>query len=265
MKLIERVIEQRLRSYLEDIGFINKYQSGFRQNKSTDDHLFRLSQSIMEIVNRGEHVVAAFLDVEKAFDNVWHNGLRHKIFMLDLPIKMTRWLSDFLVGRIIQVNVNGFLSDKISPFTGVPQGSVLSPLLFLIYVNDLPKLHHRQNSKSQFADDTDLWVASKNVQFAAKLLRKDLRKLVEWCTKWKIKLNPEKTKVIMLSTSPLARNSEPILKPYDERLKIYPQVKFLGITFDSKFTFQKHFEKISGCCNTRYHRIILLVNSGVLR
>ena len=66
MKLFERVIEQRLRSYLEDIGFINKYQSGFRQNKSIDDHLFRLSQSVMESLNRGKHVVAAFLDVEKA-------------------------------------------------------------------------------------------------------------------------------------------------------------------------------------------------------
>ena len=90
MKLFEWVIEQRLRSYLEDIGFINKYQSGFRQYKSTVGHLFRLSQSVMERFNRGEHVVAAFLDVEKAFDNVWHNGLRYKIFVLDLPTKMTR-------------------------------------------------------------------------------------------------------------------------------------------------------------------------------
>ena len=65
MKLFEQVIEERLRSYLEDIGFINKYQSGFRQNKSTDDHLFRLSQSVMESFSRREHVVAAFLDVEK--------------------------------------------------------------------------------------------------------------------------------------------------------------------------------------------------------
>ena len=191
MKLFEWVIEQRLRSYLEDIGFINKYQSGFRQNKFTDDHLFWLFQSVIESFNRGEHVVAAFIDVEKAFDNVWHNGLRYKIFMLDLPTKMTCWLFDFLVGRVIHVNVNGFLSDKISPIAGVPQGSVLSPLLFLIYVNDLPKLHNRQNSKSQFADDTALWAASKNVQFTAKLLQKDLRKLAKWCVKWRIKLNPE--------------------------------------------------------------------------
>ena len=112
MKIFERVIEQRLHSYLEDIGFINKHQSGFRQNKSTDDHLFRLSQSVMESFNRGEHVVAAFLDVEKAFDNVWHNGLRYKILMLDISTEKTRWLSGYLVGRVIQVNVNGFLPTK---------------------------------------------------------------------------------------------------------------------------------------------------------
>ena len=89
---------------------------------------------------------------------------------------------------------------------------------------------------------------------------KDLRKLAKWCAKWRIKLNPEKTKVIIFSRSSLARNSEPILKLYGERLKIYPQVKFPGITFDSKFTFQKHFGEILGRCNTRYHRITLLVN-----
>ena len=114
MKLFERVIEQRLRSHFGKIGFLNKHQSGFRRAKSTDDHPFRLSQSIMESFNRGEHVVAAFLDVQKAFDNVWHNGVRYKIFQLDLPTKITRWLSDFLVGRVIQVNVNGFLSIQIN-------------------------------------------------------------------------------------------------------------------------------------------------------
>ena len=95
MKLFEQVIEQKLSSNLEDIGFINKYQSGFRQAKSTDYHLFRLSQSVMESFNRRENVMAAFLDVEKL---VRHNRLSYKIFMLDLPFKMTCWLSDFLAG-----------------------------------------------------------------------------------------------------------------------------------------------------------------------
>ena len=260
MKLFKRVIEQRLRSHLEHIGFINKHQSGFRRAKSTDDHLFRLSQSIMESFNRGEHVIAAFLDVEKAFDNVWHNGLRYKIFQLDLPTKMTHWLSDFLVGRLIQVNVNNFFSNQINPKADVPQGSVLSPLLFLIYVNDLPAPHHKQNSLSQFADDTAQWAFSVNVRFAAKLLQQDLLKLAMWCAKWRIKLNPEKTKVIIFSRSILARKTELNLKLYGETLKICPQVKFLGIIFYSQLNFKKHFEDILDCCNTRYYRLRLLAN-----
>ena len=96
--------------------------------------------------------------------------------------------------------------------------------------------------------------------FAAQLLQKDLRKLAKWCAKWSIKLNPEKTKVIIFSRSYLTGKPEPTLKLYGERLKIYPQVKFLGITFHSKFTFKKHFEDIMGCCNARYHRIRLLAN-----
>ena len=174
MKLFERVIEQRMRSHLEQIGFINKHQSGFRRAKSTDYHLFRLSQSIMESFNRGAHAVATVHDVKKAFDNVWQNGFRYKIFQLDIPTKMTHWLSDFLVGRVIQVNAKGFLSNQINPKAGVPQSSVLSPLLFLIYVNDLPAPHHKQNSLSQFADNTVQWAFSLNVRFAAKLLQQDL-------------------------------------------------------------------------------------------
>ena len=175
--------------------------------------------------------------LKKAFHNVWHNGLRLNIFQLDLPTKMTRWLSDFLVGRLIQVNVNNFFYSQINPKAGVPQGSVLSPLLFLIYVNDLPTPHHKQNSLSQFADGTAQWAFSRNVRIAAKLLQQDLLKLAMWCAKWRSKLNPVKTKVIIFSRSILTRKTELNLKLYGETLKIYPQVKFLGITFDSQLTF----------------------------
>ena len=115
MKLFERVIEKRLRKHPEDNGYFSKYQSGFRKSKSTNDHLFLLSQTIMESFSQGEHVIVAFLDVEKAFSNVWHNGLRYKIYQLDLPTKLCRWLSDFLVGRVIQVKIEGLLSQTFIP------------------------------------------------------------------------------------------------------------------------------------------------------
>ena len=129
-----------------------------------------------------------------------------------------------------------------------------------MFIHDLPPPHHKQNSLSQFADDTAQWAFSLNVKFAANLLQQDLLKLATWCAKWRIKLNPEKTKVIIFSRSLLARKAELNLTLYGETLKIYPRVKFLDITFDSKLTFQPHFEDILERCNNRYHRLRLLAN-----
>ena len=103
-------------------------------------------------------------------------------------------------------------------------------------------------------------VFSLNIHIAAKHSQQDLLKLAMWCAKWRIKLNPVKTKVIIFSRSILARKTELNLKLYGDTLKIYPQVKFLGITFDSQLNFKKHFEDILVRCNTRYHRLRLPVN-----
>ena len=115
MKLFERVIEKRIRKHLEDNGFFGKYQSGFRKFKSTNDHHFRLCQTIMKSFNRGEHVIAAFLDVEKAFDDIWHNGLRHKFYELDLPTKLCRWLSDFYIGESYRIKLKVSFLQKFTP------------------------------------------------------------------------------------------------------------------------------------------------------
>ena len=118
----------------------------------------------------------------------------------------------------------------------------------------------KQNSLSQFVDHTAQWAFSLNVRFAAKFLQQDILNLAMWCAKWRIKLNPEKTKVIIFSRSILARKTESSLKLYGETLKVYPQVKFQGITFDSQLNFKKHFEDMLDRCNARYHRLRLLAS-----
>ena len=153
-----------------------------------------------------------------------------------------------------------FLTVQVNPKAGVPQGSVLSPLLFSELRQRSFNSAHKQNSLSQFADDTAQWAFSLNVRFAAQFLQQDLLNLAVWCAKWRIKLNREKTKVIIFSRSILARKTEPNLKLYGATLKVYPQVKFLGITFDSQFTFKKHFEDILDLCNTKHHRLRILAN-----
>ena len=258
MKLFERVIEKCPRKHLEDNGFFSK--SGFRESKSTNDHLFRLSQTIMKSFNGGERAIAAFLDVEKAFDNVWNNGLRYKIYQLDLPSKLCRWLSDFLVGRVTQAKIEGFLSPKVYPKAGLLQGVNLSPLLFLIYVNDIPNPSHHQTNKSQFADDADQWAVSNNIDSATEYLQRDFDKLAMWCAKWRIKLNPEKTKVIIFSKSQTVIRAEPALPLYGDILSYYPHIKFLGVTFDKRMTFTKHSEDILKCCNQKFHPLRILVN-----
>ena len=107
---------------------------------------------------------------------------------------LCRWLSDFLDERVIQIKTEGFFSPNVYPKPGVPQGSNLSPLLFLICVNDMTDPSHHQTSKSQFVDDAGQWTVSENIDLAAEYLQRNLDKLARWCTKWRIKLNKEENK-----------------------------------------------------------------------
>ena len=138
-----------------------------------------------------------------------------------------------------------FLVSKSLPKAGVPQGSNLSQLLFLIYVNDIPNSSHHQTN---------------NVDLAVEYLQRDLNKLARWCAKWRMKLNPEKTKVIIFSKSQTAIRAKPALSLYSDLLSYHPHIKFLGITFDNRMTFTKRFEEILECCNHKFPCLGILVN-----
>ena len=124
----------------------------------------------------------------------------------------------------------------------------------------MPNPSHHQTNKSQFADDAGQWTVNKNIDLAAKYLQWDLDKLARWCAKWRIKLNPKKTKVIIFSNSRSAIRAEPALSLYGDLLSYYPHIKFLGITLDNRMTFTKHFEEILEHCKNKFHLLRILVN-----
>ena len=124
----------------------------------------------------------------------------------------------------------------------------------------MPNPCHRQTNMSQFADDAGQWAVSTNIDLAAEYLQRDLDKLARWCAKWRIKLNPEKTEVIIFSKSQTAIREEPALSLYGDLLSYYPHGKFLGITFNNRMTFTKHFKEILELCNPKFHRLRILVN-----
>jgi hypothetical protein len=246
-KMFEKILATRLSSHLEHLKAFNPFQSGFRRNHQTQDHLLRLTECVARGFNygpKGKVTVAAFADVAKAFDSVWHNGLRYKIsepeFGFDIPTKTVRWISDYLKDRTFQVRVGDALSTPTPIKAGVPQGGSLSALLYILYVNDIPLQSQGFCDGSQFADDIGVWATSKNLKNTVKHLQTQLNSIGDWCDQWLIKLNPEKTQIIVFNKK--AKKEPPQLKLSlnGHPLLASKTVKFLGLTFDQKLNFQKH-------------------------
>ena len=127
-------------------------QSGFRKRHSTNDKLFELTQAVCQAHRLSRRVGAIFLDIEKAFNRVWHNGLRYELLHMNAPALLFRWIFSFLRDRTIKVRILGHTSREIAINYGVPQGILISPLLFLFYMSKLPKLLSNTR-RSLFADD----------------------------------------------------------------------------------------------------------------
>ena len=183
-KLFEKVIVRRMQLFLEERGFFNRYQRAYLEGKEAAEHIYCLGDEIRLAKDKGWITTAVSLDVEKAFDSVWHDGLRHKLSLIGMPRTLVRLLSSFLTERTIRVRVDRMLSDPVYLSAGTPQGSVLSPLLFLIYVNDLPIQPINSCRAGQFADDVSSWTSWTNKKVTFKRLQRTLDDVQKWCSKW---------------------------------------------------------------------------------
>ena len=143
---------------------------------------------------------ALFLDAEAAFDRCWHNGIKYKLKKnLNLPSRLIRLISSFLSDRSLIVLYEGCYSQRINLKAGTPQGSPLSPLIYIIYVNDYPQGIKELASLSQFADDTALWTSAYTRTHSITKLQKALNLLESWCRKWRVKLNGDKSNLVIIT------------------------------------------------------------------
>ena len=188
-KLLEKNVYNRIYTYLKRKNFIYKFQSGFQENDSTINQLTYDLDKIYQYIDRGSDLIGVFLDFSKAFDKVWHKGLLFKLKKAGTSGNLHKWLESYISNRKQRVIIDGMTSDYQYLSAGVPQGSVLGPLLFIIYINDIAD--NLQSQTCVYADDTALFVPTfKNANQAVQTLNEELQKILDWCNLWKVELHP---------------------------------------------------------------------------
>ena len=246
-KLFERIIFKYLYSFLISNDLITKNQSGFRPGDSTINQLLDLTNDIHKSFDHKNslEVRAVFLDISKAFDKVWHEGLIFKLKQNGISGNVLSLLQNYLSGRKQRVILNGSSSPDSNICSGVPQGSVLGPLLFLIYINDL-EVDIKSKVKF-FADDTMLFSIVNDPLQSASDLNHDLELINKWAYQWKMAFNPEPSKQAIEVLFSHKTNSvvHPPLFFNGSLVSKSDTHKHLGILFDSKLSFSYHIvEKI---------------------
>ena len=244
-KIFEKIIFNNLYPYLNSNNLITKNQSGFRPGDSTTNQLLFLVDEIHQAFEdrNSLEVRAIFLDISKAFDKVWHDGLIFKLKQNGISGSLLKLFENYLYNRKQRVVLNGSCSDYSEIESGVPQGSVLGPLLFLIFINDL-EINIKSNIKF-FADDTMLFSVVKDPVISADDLNHDLDIINQWAHQWIMEFNPDPTKQateVLFSCKKVSPNHPQLIFNGTVVKKVNEQ-KHLGLILDSGLSFKKHLDE----------------------
>ena len=192
-KIFEKVIFDNMYAFFKVNNLISPNQSGFRPGDSTINQLLSIAHEIFVGFEDFDETRAVFLDISKAFDKTWHDGLIYKLKQMGIDGDLVKLLGDYLSNRFQRVVLNGQESGWKKINAGVPQGSVLGPLLFLVYINDLTD--NISSNIKLFADDSSLFTRVRNNANATfERLTNDLATITNWASQWKMKFNPDITK-----------------------------------------------------------------------
>ncbi|GFW94086.1 probable RNA-directed DNA polymerase from transposon X-element [Trichonephila clavipes] len=240
-KVYEFVLLQRLNQHCAAANFIIPQQCGFRPKCSTVHQLLRVTELIHSGFAKHEATGILFLDIAKAFDKIWHDGLLIKLIRLDFPAPLIKSIHSFLSHRSFRVRVDRILSSPRPIRSGLPQGSLSSPLLFTLYVNDIPQTD--SSHLAMFADDTAVISQNKRFSVVISNLQHYISSLELWLNDWKIKVNASKSACLMFTR----RSRLPVgLTPVTIFGQPVPWVnvaRYLGLFLDAKLTFAYHIEQ----------------------
>jgi hypothetical protein len=267
-KILEKIVANRLTNFLETNNLLSNSQFGFRKNHSTLHPLVHFLNFITKSQNNREHALAIFCDLRKAFDTVDHSLLLKKLGKVGVHGTELNWFKNYLSDRKQFVFVNGQASNLLDILLGVPQGSILGPLLFLIYINDLPL--YSKLCSYLFADDTTLLASKTTVDELFSFVNEEFRKVVYYFRAHRLVLHPDKTVFMLFSNSKTENTNKDIFidnnnyaEPYDASLKTsiscvnylsVPKVKFLGVILDPNLNFKLHIKSISSkVSNALFH------------
>lgn len=244
-KLLERMVHNRFACILDTLDFISPYQSGFRKHHSTYDPLVRSEGAIQEAFICGEYLVAVFLDIAKAYDMVWVRQVLKILQDLGLKGHLPRFISNFLKDRKIKVRIGDIFSDLVKLQNGLPQGSVLSPLLFLILINSIFG-ECEEVSLSLFCDDGKFWATGSTLEEAVGKVQRALDCISSWCDTNGRQLSPGKTNFVVFTRRKVHFDS--VLTYNGSPLHRSRKIKYLGLIFDCRLTWKAHITDLVARC-----------------
>ena len=254
-KVFERIVYNQFYEYLTVNNLISCNQSGFRSLHSTATALLEATDNWAFNIDKGNVNAVIFLDLKKAFDTVDHSILLSKLKAYGVGSNSFNWFKSYLDNRMQKCFVNGSLSDSQPLICGIPQGTILGPLLFLLYINDLPNCLANAHPR-MYADDTHLTFASNDVAHLEENMNDDLDKITEWLTANNLTLNSSKTEFMLIGSRQRLNtfNRLPSFTIDGNSIKQVESTKSLGVYIDENLTWNTHIrhisKKIASCIGT---------------
>ncbi|MCG7865188.1 MAG: hypothetical protein JAY74_02330 [Candidatus Thiodiazotropha taylori] len=243
-KVMEHIIASNISRHLNKYNVLYELQHGFREKRSCETQLIQLVEDLGRQLSLGKQTDLVLLDFSKAFDKVNHLKLLYKLSCFGIKGNTLKWIQSFLLGRTQTVVLDGEFSNEVPVTSGVPQGSVLGPLLFLLYINDLPE--NIQSQVRLFADDTAVYLTVSSLQ-DSQVLQSDLDSLQRWERTWDMEFNPSKCQVLHIT-----RSRKPIMSRYfmhDQELESAETAKYLGVNISKDLSWNKHINNIVASAN----------------